>query len=157
MSDKNGNLYSWIEKKLTENDKTFIEETVKAYSEYIYAVDAEYLYNKTFLNDFIDDFFYSTEMLRIKKECLEQILNKLEKYKKSISINLDGAWRYDGKKITLSDSFDKSKVNTEIINYQIKRLDNPLFVIAGVIDITKKDENIEEVVNLFNDRLNKKI
>ena len=46
-------LRTWIEKGEVSDD---IEIIIKAFSDYITAVDSEYQYNKTFLKDFIPAF-----------------------------------------------------------------------------------------------------
>lgn len=139
-----------------------IEETIKAFSEYVCTVDQEYQYNKTFLNGFIDYFVGNTMMLQAKKKCMLQIVDRLKAYKEYIIINIDDAWLYEGKKeaenknpITLSKTFDRWSVNSNTINYQIRYIQIPGFVIAGTIDMTKQKKDIEEVFKLFTDRLNK--
>lgn len=153
----------WIEKKsIKANDQMEIEETIKAFSEYVCTVDQEYQYNKTFLNGFIDYFVGNTMMLQAKKKCMLQIVDRLKAYKEFIIIKVDDAWVYDGKKetenknpITLSKTFDRWSVNSNTINYQIRYIQDPGFVIAGTIDMTKQKKDIEEVFSLFIDRLNK--
>lgn len=153
----------WIEKKsISSGEQIVIEEIIKAFSDYICSVDQEYLYNKTFLTGFIDSFVDSTNMLQAKKKCMLQIINRLKAYKENIVINIDDAWLYEGKKeaenknpITLSKTFDRWSVNSNKINYQIRYIQIPGFVIAGTIDMTNQKIDIEEVFSLFIDRLNK--
>lgn len=160
---KKSDLYKWIENyNDTKNNNTQLVGTIKAFSEYICAVDQEYQYNKTFLNGFIESFYNSVLRLKTKKKCLIKIIKKLKKYKEVIYIDIDGAWIYNGKtnveddgedNIILSDSFDKWDAASNKIKYQIRKLDEPEFVIAGIIDVSKQDDGIKEVVNLFNSRI----
>lgn len=145
-------LCEWIKKSHIRWDGKSIERVIKAFSEYVCAVDQEYLYNKTFLNEFIESFIESTQMLCKKRECMKQLLDYLEDYKEAINIDIDGAWIYEGRNnsITLSSSFDKRQVNTNKIKCQIRYLEIPSFVIAK--DVSK--EEIKEVANLFKSRLN---
>lgn len=153
----------WIEKKsISSDEQAAIEEVIKAFSEYVYAVDQEYQYNKTFLNGFIDSFVKSTKMLQEKKKCMLQIIDRLKIYKESIIIKIDDAWVYEGKKetenknpISLSKNFDRWSVNSDKISYQIRYTQIPEFVIAGTISMKQQKKEVEEVFNLFVDRLNK--
>ena len=156
-------LRKWIEnKKISSDNQAAIEELIKAFSEYICAVDQEYLYNKTFLNCFIESFISSTLMLQSKRECMLQIIDKLNDYKESINIDIDGALKYEGKNkeevknhISLSNSFDRWMVNSNKIRYQIRFVDNPGFVISGTMNIDESEQKkeIEGVVSLFKNRL----
>lgn len=142
-----------------EINRTTIEYIIRAFSEYICAVDNEYLYNKTFLNEYIDSFVNSTCMLQKKRNLLESFIKGFNLHKDSIFIDIDSAWTYDGrikendKAINLHCNFDKWKVNSNIASYQIRYLGTHDLVIAGVIDIKNKDKKIEEIFNLFEDRL----
>lgn len=153
-------LCKWI--KIDDNgkiDRITIEYIIRAFSEYICAVDNEYLYNKTFLNEYIGSFVNSTCMLQKKRNLLECLINKFNLYKGSIFIDIDRAWTYDGrvkendKAINLHCNFDKWKVNSNAASYEIRYLGTCDLVIAGIIDINNKDKEIEEVYNLFEDRL----
>ncbi len=157
-------LSKWIERKcniqnkIDKNDEKYmIGEIVNAFSEYIYAVDPEYQYNKSFLIGFIENFSESIKKLRKKKKWMLQLLESLDVYKNSINIDIDGAWAYEGieEKIVLSDSFDRRLVNADKLRVQIKYLGTPEFVIAKTINFSNSKE-IEEVKNLFENRLNMK-
>lgn len=151
-------LRTWIEKGEVSDD---IEIIIKAFSDYITAVDSEYQYNKTFLKDFIPAFIISNERLNGKKLFLDKLLDSLQYYKEKIRVEIDNAWIYDGTKgedkLVLSNSFNMSKVNSEKLYYQIKYVDENSFVIAGNFKIEKSDKGIdkeiEEVVDLFLNRL----
>ena len=55
--DNTRDLYNWLENgQISNAEKENIEMIIKAFSDYITAVDSEYLYNKTFLKNFIPAF-----------------------------------------------------------------------------------------------------
>lgn len=160
--ENTGDLKDWIEKGvILESEKKDVELTIKAFSDYLTAVDPEYKYNKSFLKDFIPDFIKSNEMLIQKKEFLEKLVESLEEYKENLRIEIDNAWIFDGTKgqdkIILSNVFSKGKVNSGKIHYQLKYNEKYSFVIAGSIDIDSKKANVDkivgEVANLFLSRV----
>lgn len=163
ISMSESDFCKWIEKKnITPHEQTAIEEVIKAFSEFICAVDQEYQYNKTFLNGFIDSFVDCTKMLQEKKKCMLRIINGLKVYKESIVINIDDVWIYEGKKetenknpITLSKSFNRWNIKSNKTRYQIRYIQIPEFVIAGTIDMAKEAKEIQKVLNLFNERIKK--
>ncbi len=154
-------LSKWIEgKRIIQkkidiiDEENLINEIVRAFSEYICAVDQEYQYNKNYLNGFIEYFIESIKKLREKKKYMQQLLETFDEYKGAINIDIDGAWIYEGKndQIILSSCFDKQQVNANKLRLQIKHLETPAFVIAKTIDIADH-KKIEEVKNLFENRL----
>lgn len=152
-------LLSWMSSRkiTTEDEKAFIEDTLKAFSEYITAVDQEYQYNKSFLNNFIPEFFVSLEMLAKKKKFLNELIEELEDYKGQIKIKVDDAWIFgeekSGEEIKLTNRFSISKVNSGKINYQIRYVGEPSFVIAREAKLEKTEKELKEVVELFNSRI----
>ena len=153
---RESDLCEWIKKSHTQREMKSIEKVLKAFSEYVYAVDQEYLYSKNYLKEFIDSFIDSTKMIRKKRECMQQLLDDLADYKTVIDIDIDGVWTYEGEKnlIVLSNRFGKWQVNGNEFKCQIKFLGESRFVIAKEIDVS--NEKIKEMTNLFKDRLNKK-
>ncbi|SDB33976.1 hypothetical protein SAMN02910417_02513 [Eubacterium oxidoreducens] len=154
-------LRIWIDKgEVSDNEKADIEVIIKAFSDYMTAVDPEYQYNKTFLKDFIPSFIMSNKMLNTKKAFLDTLIDSLNDYKEKLKIEIDNAWKYDGTKdsVILANFFDKSKVNSGKLYYQINYIDEKSFVLAGSIKTEKLDKDIdkviEEVVDLFLSRLN---
>lgn len=153
-------LRNWLDNDIVSDDeKSHIEIIIKAFSDYITAVDPEYLYNKTFLKDFIPAFISSNEKLNIKKEFLIKLIDSLCEYKGELKIEIDNAWLYDetkDSKIILLNNFNKSKVNSDKLYYQIKYDGEKSFVIADCVELDKlnkdMDTTIEEVKNLCSDR-----
>lgn len=155
-------LRTWIDRGTVSDDEVAnIEIIIKAFSDYVTAVDPEYQYNKTFLKAFIPEFILSNRMLNTKKVFLDKLIDSLQDYKDNLRIEIDNAWKYeqnDGEdRIVLSNIFSKSKVNSGKMYYQIKYTGDYPFVLAGSIKTEKLekgiDNEIEEVVNLFLDRL----
>ena len=153
-------LRTWIDKGVVSDDeKADIEIIINAFSDYMTAVDPEYQYNKTFLKDFIPAFLTSNKMLNAKKEFLNNLIDSLQDYKDTLRIEIDNAWIYEGikDKIVLANVFSKSKVNSGKLYYQIYYEGKNSFVIANNIKVEKldkgMDKEIEEVVDLFLDRL----
>lgn len=154
--DNARDLEYWItEGSLLEGAIDNVEGIIRAFSEFIYSVDSEYLYNKTFLDSFIEDFLRSTEMLSIKKNFLEELLDELSDYKDEIQVDVDGAWIFDMNHdgVYLSNRFSSSKINSVGIEYQIKHLSEPSFVIARKSTVDDIENEIERVVELFNSRV----
>jgi len=158
--DNTRDLYNWLENgQISKAEKENIEMIIKAFSDYITAVDSEYLYNKTFLKKFIPAFILSNENLNIKKEFLIKLKDSLQEYKENLKIEIDNAWHFDGTKsceIILLNNFNKSKVNSDKLYYQIKYDGKKSFVIADCVELDKlnrdMDKTIKEVKNLFSDR-----
>lgn len=155
-------LRFWIENGvITETEKENVEIIIKAFSDYITAVDSEYQYNKTFLKDFIPAFIKSNKMLNIKKDFLDNLICSLIDYKDNIKIEIDNAWIYDGGRgndeIVLSNSFNKTRVNSDKLYYQLRFTDEKSFVIAGDLKLEnlekEMDNVIKEVKSLFLSRL----
>lgn len=155
-------LRAWIDKGTVSDDEVAnIEIIIKAFSDYMTAVDPEYQYNKTFLKDFIPAFILSNKKLNTKKAFLDKLIDSLPDYKENLKIEIDNAWIYeqnDGEDIIkLSNVFSKAKVNSGKMYYQIKYAGDYSFVVAGNIETERleqdMDKEIEEVVNLFLDRL----
>ena len=154
-------LRTWIDRGIVSDDEVvYIVIIIKAFSEYMTAVDPEYQYNKTFLKDFIPAFILSNKMLNTKKAFLDKLIDSLQEYKENLRIEIDNAWVYEQKggedRVVLSNVFSKSKVNSGKMYYQIKYAGDCSFVLAGNIKIEELekgiDNKIEEVVDLFLDR-----
>ncbi len=155
-------LRTWIDNGvLSDDEKERIEIIIKAFSDYLTAVNPEYQYNKTFLKDFIPAFIMSNQNLNIKKEFLEKLIDSLQDYKEKLRIEIDNAWIYDGiiDKVVLANVFSESKVNSRKLYYQINYVDETSFVIAKNIQTdmleTEMDKIVGEVVDLFLSRLDK--
>lgn len=153
-------LRAWIDKGVVSDDEQAdIELIIKAFSDYVTAVDPEYQYNKTFLKDFIPAFIISNKKLNTKKIFLDKLIDSIQDYKEKLRIEIDNAWIYEGikDKVVLANYLNKSKVNSGKMYYQINYIDENSFVIAGNIKTEKMDremdKEIEEVVELFLNRL----
>jgi len=162
--DNTRDLYNWLENgQISNAEKENIEMIIKAFSDYITAVDSEYLYNKTFLKNFIPAFILSNEKLKIKKEFLIKLIDSLQEYKGNLKIEIDNAWHFDGTKsdeIILLNNFNKSKVNSFKLYYQVKYSVEKSFSIAGFIEFKKRrefeeltDREIKKIKGIFLDRV----
>ena len=148
--DNTSDLYKWLQKgQISDDEKESIKTIIKAFSDYVTAVDSEYLYNKTFLKDFIPAFILCNEKLNVKKEFLIKLIDALQEYKGNLKIEIDNVWQYDGTKsdeIILLNNFDKLKVNSAKLYYQLKYSVEKSFTIAGFIEL-KKCEELEELID----------
>lgn len=149
--DNTSDLLKWLENgQISDAEKENIDMIIKAFSDYITAVDSEYLYNKTFLKKFIPAFILSNENLNIKKEFLIKLIESLQEYKENLKIEIDNAWHFDGTKsdeIILLNNFNKSKVNSVKLYYQVKYSVEKSFTIAGYIEFKKREE-LEELTDI---------
>lgn len=89
-------LRTWIDRGMVSDDEvTNIEIIIKAFLDYMTAVDPEYQYNKTFLKAFIPEFILSNRMLNTKKAFLDKLIDSLQDYKDNLRIEIDNAWKYE--------------------------------------------------------------
>lgn len=155
---KNTNFQGMIEGKiLAEEEKAFLINGIKAFSEYMVAIDPEYKYNKSFLSGFAEEFVGSIAQFQNKKKIFENVIIKpFEDYFEEVSIIMDDAWICENGQIDLSNKFNSSLVNSDEIQYQIKHFKAPEFVIAKKTNVADVEKNIQEDLERFLCRIEKK-
>lgn len=133
-----------ISDEISEN----IEQIIGAFSEYIVAVNPEYVYNKTYLRAYVKEFILCQKALKMKYQILtDEILDKLlaARIEKECIINIDEAWKYEKGKIKLSNSINPCIVNRNKIQIQLELIHDNGFVIAEEINIDEDYENVLDV------------
>ena len=63
-----------VDREISDENVEDIEQIIDAFSEYIVAVNPEYVYNKTYLSTYVEDFIQCQKALRQKYQVL---LNKI--------------------------------------------------------------------------------
>ncbi len=156
MDKKNINyLQKWIlDKELTEDDKQNIKIVIEAFSEYMVATNPDYLYNKTYLSAFVNDFFNCKEELKkkwsiLQKRILLEIKNAGVSSNKVV-VNIDRAWISKNNEIILLNTFNPGSVKSNILKYEIEYKGDNGFVVANSINLNQNYEiKIKEDVELF--------
>lgn len=155
---KNANFQGMIEgKPLDDEEKVLLINGIKAFSEYMVAIDPEYKYNKTFLSGFAEEFVGSIAQFQKKKKIFEDVIIKpFEDYFEEVTIIMDDVWICEKGEIDLSNKFNLSLVNSDEIQYQIKHFKSPEFVIAQKTNVANAEKNIQEDLERFLSRTEKK-
>lgn len=142
--------------EISDEESKDIEVMIKAFSEYLVAVNPDYVYNKTYLGAFVEDFVLCQNALKLKYQILSgKILNKLEKMgiEKDCSIRIDGAWKYEKGILKLSNSINPYYVKKNKMQVEMEFIHDKGFVIADEIDIAEEyDEKLEECISAFTSR-----
>lgn len=139
--------------EISDEESKDIEMMIKAFSEYLVAVNPDYVYNKTYLGAFVEDFVLCQRALKLKYQILlDKIITKLEKrgMESDCSIRIDRAWIYEKGKLKLSNSINPYYVKKDKIQVEIEFMHDKGFVIAEEIDITEEyDETLEKCISKF--------
>lgn len=61
-----------VNQEISDEKAESIEQIIGAFSEYIVAVNPEYVYNKTFLNAYVEDFIQCQKALKLKYQILKK-------------------------------------------------------------------------------------
>lgn len=137
-------LEKWIlQKDFTEKETEEIEEAIGAFSEYIVAVNPDYLYSKTYLISFLEEFFNCRRKLKKKREILEsEILLQLQRYEVDYQyyrVNIDNAWINQNGKTSLLNNLNITQVKSNKMQFDIEYTGKSSFAIADEVDLTKDD------------------
>ena len=142
-----------VNQDITDEKMEDIKSLIAAFSEYIVAVNPEYLYNKTYLSAYVQDFIQCQKSLRQKYEILMQII-----YVKIISkgiaekcvISVDDVWKIKNGEIGLSNSINPWLVTRNKLQLELKFIHEYGFVIAEEINIDDELENkIDKCIDSF--------
>lgn len=148
-------LQEWIlDDNLLESDKLKIQNIIFAFSEYMVATNPDYLYNKTYLNAFVDGFLDCKTELKRKRNILnKKILNEIDNAgisRADIVIRVDRAWICKDSETELLNTFDFNSVKSNSMRYEIDYIGDKSFVVANSVDITKEYKKIlKDDVELF--------
>lgn len=133
-----------VGREISDENAEDIEQIIDAFSEYIVAVNPEYVYNKTYLSTYVEDFIQCQKALRQKYQVL---LNNIlaAGIEKECIINIDGAWIFEKGKIKLSNSINPDIVKRNKIQIEIELIHDNGYVIAEEINIDEDYENVLDV------------
>lgn len=137
-----------VNQEISDEKEEIIEQVIGAFSEYIVAVNPEYVYNKSYLCAYVNDFFLCQKALKLKYQILKnKILVKLVAagIDKECIINIDEAWKYEKGKIKLSNLIYPNIVKKDKMQVQLEFIHSNGFVIAEEIDI---EENYEDTLDV---------
>lgn len=150
-------LQNFIENQEMSDDKVKdIGQIIGAFSEYIVAVNPDYVYNKTYLSSYVEDFILCQKAL--KKKCrilINKILHKLMEagIENECIINIDGAWRFEKGKIRLNNCLNPYYIKSNKIRVEIELIHDKGFVIAEEINIdTDYNEVLDKCISVFINR-----
>lgn len=133
-----------------------IEQLIGAFSEYIVAVNPEYVYNKTYLSAYVKDFIQCQKALKLKYQILlDKILVKIfaAGIEQECIISIDDAWKYEKGKVRLSNTFDPYIVKRYKLQLELELIHENGFVIAEEINIEGNYEKIiDECIATFFER-----
>lgn len=139
-------LHEWIlEQELSDDDKNQIRSFVNIFSEYLASTNPDYLYNKTYLPSYIDDFFKCQNNLKKKYNFLKNdLLIPLKSQKvdmQKVIIKIDGAWVAKNE-IYLMDSFSIQDAIKNELKIELIYTGKKDFVITDKLQI--EDSEIEK-------------
>lgn len=137
-----------VDREISDENVEDIEQIIDAFSEYIVAVNPEYVYNKTYLSTYVEDFIQCQKALRQKYQVLlNKILAKIlaAGIEKECIINIDGAWIFEKGKIKLSNSINPNIVKRNKIQIELELIHDNGYVIAEEINIDEDYENVLDV------------
>lgn len=127
-----------INQNISVEEIETIEKIINAFSEYIVAVNPQYLYNKTYLVSYVEDFLQCHKSLKQKYQILlEKVLIKIMAagIEQECIINIDDVWKFEQGKIKLSNSINPSVVKRNKLQFEIELVHEKGFVIAEEINI----------------------
>ena len=134
-----------VDREISDENVEDIEQIIGAFSEYIVAVNPEYVYNKTYLSTYVEDFIQCQKALRQKYQVLlNKILVKIlaAGIEKECIINIDEAWIFEKGKIKLSNSINPDIVKRNKIQIELELIHDNGYVIAEEINIAEDYENV---------------
>lgn len=139
----------FIEKQEISNEEAeIIEQIISTFSEYIVAVNPEYVYNKTYLIAYVEDFIQCQKALRLKYQILSnKILVKIlaAGIEQECIINIDDVWKVEKGEIKLSNSINPYIVKSHKLQFELELIHEKGFVIAEEINIDEDYENMIDV------------
>lgn len=143
-----------IEEDITEEKADGIKRLIGAFSEYLSAVNPDYVYNKTYMNAYVDDFILCQKALKIKYQILcDNVLIRLSTLgmkKNDFTICVDGAWKYEGGKLELTGTMNPYYVKKNKIQIELEFIGDKGFVIAKELDINGEyDKELDDYVSEF--------
>lgn len=136
-----------LNQEISDEKEKSVQQMIGAFSEYIVAVNPEYVYNKTYLSAYVEDFIQCQKVLKLKhKILLKQILDRILAVgvEQECIINIDDVWKFEKGKVKLNNTFDPYIVKRHKIQLELEFIHENGFVIAEEICIT---DNYEKVID----------
>ncbi|MBD5462199.1 MAG: hypothetical protein HDR24_03945 [Lachnospiraceae bacterium] len=137
-----------VGQEISDEKAENIEQIIAAFSEYIVAVNPEYVYNKTYLRTYVEDFIKCQKALKLKYQILlNNILVKIlaAGIERECIINIDDVWKVEKGKIILCNSINPYIVTRNKMQFELELIHENGFVIAEEINIDEEYENMLDV------------
>lgn len=137
-----------VNQEISDENGKNIEQVIRAFSEYIVAVNSEYAYNKTYLSAYVEDFIQCQKALKIKYQILlDKILDSLFEagIEQEFIINIDGVWKYENGEVKLSNTFNPYIIKSQKMQLELELVHENGFVIAEEISID--NNNYEKIID----------
>ena len=142
-----------VSQEISDEKAKNIEQIIGAFSEYIVAVNPDYVYNKTYLSAFVKEFILCQKDLRLKYQILmNKILTKIMAMgiEKECTINIDSVWKYENGILQLNNSINPYYIKRDIMQIEIELIHDNGFVIAEEIDIAGDyDKTLDACISTF--------
>lgn len=132
-----------------------IQQIIEAFSEYLVAVNPDYIYNKTYLNAYIDDFIKTQKVLKQKHRKLKEISIKLNNIglEKETIVKIDDTWTLENGNISLSNTFDQHIVQKEAIQLEIKSTDYDIVVAKRISFHDNFENKLDDCISNFIEKI----
>lgn len=96
-----------VDQQISDEKEKNIQQMIGAFSEYIVATNPEYVYNKTYLSTYVEEFIQCQKVLKLKYQILLKIKEILvgilvEGIEQECIINIDDVWKFEMGKVRLS-------------------------------------------------------
>lgn len=136
-----------VNQEISDEKEKNIEQMIGAFSEYIVAINSEYVYNKSYLSAYVEDFIQCQKALKLKYQIL---LNKIlvrffaAGIEQECIINIDDVWKFENGKVKLSNTFNPNIVKRNKLQLEVELIHEKGFVIAEEISI---DDNYEDIID----------
>ncbi len=137
-----------VGQEISDEKAEYIEQIIGAFSEYIVAVNPEYVYNKTYLCAYVENFIKCQKALKLKYQILlNKILVKIlaAGIEQECIINIDEVWKVEKGKIRLCNSINPYNVTKHKMLFELELIHENGFVIAEEINIDEEYENVLDV------------
>jgi len=136
-----------VNQEISDEKEKNIQQMIRAFSEYIVAVNPEYAYNKTYLSAYVEDFIQCQKVLKLKYQILlNKILVKIlaAGIEQECIINIDDVWKFENGKVKLSNTFNPYIVKRHKMQLELELVHENGFVIAEEICI---DDNYDNIID----------
>lgn len=136
-----------VNQELSGEKEENIQQLIDAFSEYIVAVNPEYIYNKTYLKAYVDDFIQCQKVLKLKYQILSDKIRARISDKgieRECIINIDNVWKFENGEVKLSNTFDPDVVRKHKMQLELELIHEHGFVITEEICM---DDNFDNKID----------